>query len=50
MEGSNPMVTGSNSAIAPTGPRPGRTPTRVPITAPMIAAAKLMGENAISSP
>ncbi len=48
--GSSAKVDGSRSAIAPTGPIPGRIPTTVPMSTPMKQANRLPGVSAIENP
>jgi hypothetical protein len=48
--GFSPKVMGSRSAIAPQAPRPGRTPTAVPITTPRSANRKFVGWSATENP
>jgi hypothetical protein len=43
-------VDGSSSAIAPTGPMPGRTPTIVPMRTPTKQAKTLAGVSATLNP
>jgi hypothetical protein len=45
-----PIVTGRRSAIEAVGPKPGRTPTTVPITTPRKAANKFPGVKAMAKP
>jgi hypothetical protein len=41
--GEKPYVVGRSMDIAPTGPIPGRTPTRVPMNTPIKQNKKFMG-------
>jgi hypothetical protein len=43
-------VDGKSSAMAPTGPIPGNTPTMVPISTPMKQANRLVGASAMPRP
>jgi hypothetical protein len=43
-------VDGRSSAMAPTGPMPGSTPTMVPTTTPMRHANRLLGISAMENP
>ena len=45
-----PSVTGNSSAMADTGPIPGNTPTRVPISTPRKQYSKLIGSSATPKP
>ena len=48
--GSSANVDGRSSAIAPTGPMPGRTPTMVPTSTPTKQASRLAGVRAMPKP
>ncbi len=48
--GGRPKVTGSNIAIAPGGPIPGSTPTRVPMKTPPKQQSRFKGSRAIRNP
>jgi hypothetical protein len=48
--GCSAKVEGSSSAIAPTGPIPGRMPTMVPTRTPRKQAKRLVGVNAMENP
>jgi hypothetical protein len=48
--GEIPKVTGSKIDIAPTGPMPGRTPIRVPISTPKKQAIRFEGWRATPNP
>ena len=43
-------VDGKRSAMAPTGPMPGSTPTMVPTSTPMKHANRLLGSSATENP
>jgi hypothetical protein len=48
--GCRAKVDGRSSAMAPTGPIPGRMPTIVPTRTPMKQAKRLVGVNATAKP
>jgi len=48
--GSRANVEGSSSAMAPTGPMPGSTPTMVPTTTPTKQASRFVGVMAMVKP
>ena len=48
--GESAKVEGSSSAMAPTGPMPGSTPTMVPMTTPTKHANRLPGVSATPKP
>jgi hypothetical protein len=48
--GSSENVDGSRRAMAPTGPMPGSTPTRVPTSTPIRHAKRLAGASATEKP
>ena len=48
--GCSAKVEGNSSAIAPTGPMPGRIPTMVPTSTPTKQAKRLPGVSATENP
>jgi hypothetical protein len=48
--GCSANVDGRSSAMAPTGPMPGNTPTTVPTTTPMKQASRFAGVSAMANP
>jgi hypothetical protein len=48
--GGSAKVDGKSSAIAPTGPMPGRIPTMVPMRTPAKHAKRFAGASAMPSP